>query len=54
MDRRVVRHPEIVQQQRNTERQLKTSADPIPHLDFVAKLAGRSDDYRIRVIIEPS
>jgi len=44
----------MVQEQRNTERQLKTSADPIPYLDFVAKLAGRSDDYRIRVIIEPS
>ena len=54
MDRQVVHHLEMVQKQRNTERQLKTSADPIPYLDFVAKLAGRSDDYRIRVIIEPS
>jgi len=53
-DRRVVHHPEMVQEQRNTERQLKTSVDPIPYLDFVAELAGRSDDYRMRVIMEPS
>ena len=23
--------------------------EPIPYMDFVAKLAGRSDDYRVRV-----